>query len=143
MAIHKIASNRVESVATTFANSVDAFNANNWDEYKKYLDRNAVAYNISVLGYTIGRDEIADYFKSISDPNDPENLQFVPTNIIRWFPSVYPLSVRGVALWTHRAHGHVRAPIRYEFQFAPGDDHLLTAVWSQHSGNGLFDLMPP
>ena len=123
---------RLQGVLGTFVDAVDAFNKNDWDLYKTFLDPNAVAYNLSVPGYTIGRDNIADYFRSISDPKDPSSLQFAPTNNITWFPSVYPLSVRGVARWTHKASHHVRVPIRYEFQFAPGESFLLTAVWAQH-----------
>jgi hypothetical protein len=132
MTINAFAFGRIQGVLGTFVGAVNAFNDNDWDAYKKYLDQNVVAYNLSVFGYTIGRDNVADYFGSISDPNDKLSLQFEPTNNITWFPSVFPLSVWGVARWTHKASHHVQVPIRYEFQFSPGESFLLTAVWAQH-----------
>jgi hypothetical protein len=132
MTINRFAVARIEGVAGTFFGAVDAFNKNDWDAYKQYLDENVVAYNLSVIGYTPGRDAVAAYFSRISDPKDKLALQFEPTNDINWFPSGYPLSVWGVALWTHKASHHVRVPINYQFQFYPGDSFLLTAVWAQH-----------
>jgi len=132
MKINPFASARIQGVLGTFVGAVNAFNDNNWDAYKNYLDQNVVAYNLSVFGYTIGRDTVTDYFRSISDPKDNLSLQFDPTNDITWFPSIFPLSVRGVARWTHKASHHIQVPIRYEFQFAPGESFLLTSVWAQH-----------
>lgn len=131
MAINAFATGRIEGVLGTFVGAVNAFNDNDWDAYRQYLDQNVVAYNLSVPGYTIGGDNVTNYFRNISDPKDILALQFEPTNDIVWFPSVFPLSVRGVARWTHKASHHVRVHIRYEFQFAPGS-FLLTAVWAQH-----------
>ena len=67
------------------------------------------------------------YFYSITD----EEL-FEPTNEITFFPQIYPLSVRGVALWTHAAHNHVQVPIGYDFGFAP-NNFLITYMWAAHS----------
>jgi len=111
----------------TFVQAVNAFNDRNWRHLEKLLDENVVVYNISNVAYVIGRKKAMEYFENI---RDPENFQ--PTNNISWFPSVYPLSVRGIALWTHQAHGHVNAPINYEFQFAPAT-FLLTSLWASHS----------
>jgi hypothetical protein len=133
MILAPLVSARLEGVLGTFVSAVDAFNKNNWDLYKTFLDQNVVAYNITSLGFATGRDNVANYFRSISDPKDPSNLQFQPTNNINWFPPVYPLSVQGIALWTNKPHGHLRVPIKYEFQFSPGDSFLLTSVWAQHS----------
>ena len=132
MPIIGFATLRIQGVLGTFVNSVNAFNNNDWDKYKNYLDPNVVAYNLSVVGYTIGKDNVANYFSVISDPKNNLNLQFQPTNDITWFPSIYPLGVRGVALWTHKANGHVKVPIRYEFLFYPGESFLLTSIWAQH-----------
>jgi hypothetical protein len=132
MAIDVFASERIQGVLGTFVGAVNAFNDNDWDAYQQYLDQDVVAYNLSVIGYTRGRGRVTDYFRGISDPEDKLALQFHPTNNITWFPSVFPLSVRGVARWTHKANGHVRVRIKYEFQFSPGDSFLLTAVWAQH-----------
>jgi hypothetical protein len=132
MTINRFSAARIEGVAGTFFGAVDAFNDNDWDAYKQYLDGNVVAYNLSVLGYTIGRDNVCNYFRGISDPKDKLALQFEPTNHIQWFPNGYPLSVWGVARWTHKASHHVRVPINYEFQFYPGESFLLTSVWGQH-----------
>jgi hypothetical protein len=131
LTITKFADDRIQGVLGTFVGAVNAFNDNDWDAYKEYLDQNVVAYNLSVFGYTIGSDKVTEYFRSISDPKHKLYLQFEPTNDITWFPSVFPLSVRGVALWTHRASNHDRVPIRYEFQFYPGS-FLLTSIWAQH-----------
>jgi hypothetical protein len=125
-----IIATRLQGVLDTFVDAVAAFNNNDWDTYKAFLDENAVAYNLSVFGYTQGRDKIAAYFRGISDGN-PSDLQFVPTNNITWFPSSFPLSVGGVALWTHKASHHVKVSINYEFQFNPGN-FLLTSVWAEH-----------
>jgi len=132
MPIKVFAVGRIEGVLGTFVGAVNAFNDNDWDAYGQYLDQNVVAYNLSEFGYTMGRGNVTDYFRRISDPQDRLSLQFEPTNDITWFPSVFPLSVRGVARWTHKASHHVRVRIRYEFQFAPGESFLLTAVWGQH-----------
>jgi hypothetical protein len=123
---------RFEGVLETFVNAVNAFNDNDLNRYQTFLDPNAVAYNLSVVGYTTGRDKIVEYFRSISEPGNPSSLQFVPTNNITWFPGMYPLSVKGVALWTHKSSHHVRVPIKYAFQFYPGNSFLLTSVWGQH-----------
>jgi hypothetical protein len=131
MPINAFATGRIQGVLGTFVDAVNAFNDNDWDTYKNYLDQNVVAYNLSVIGYTLGRDNVVNYFRGISDPKDKLNLQFQPTPNITWFPSVYPQSVWGVALWTHKANGHVLVPINYEFQFYPGS-FLLTSVWAQH-----------
>jgi hypothetical protein len=132
MPVNSFATARIQGVLGTFVGALNAFNDNDWDTYKKYLDQNVVAYNLSVVGYTRGRDNVADYFRGISDPKNKLNLQFQPTNDITWFPSVFPLAVRGIALWTHQANGHVRVPINYEFQFYPGDSFLLTSIWATH-----------
>lgn len=132
MIINTFATDRIDGVLGTFVGSVNAFNNNDWDVYKEYLDQNVVAYNLSVPGYTIGKDTVTNYFRGISDPKDKLALQFEPTNNIVWFPSVFPLAVRGVARWTYKASHHARVPIRYEFQFSPGEAFLLTAVWAQH-----------
>jgi hypothetical protein len=132
MTIKPFAAERIQGVLGTFVDATNAFNDNDWDAYKQYLDQNVVAYNLSVPGYTIGRDTVTNYFRDISDPKDKLALQFEPTNDITWFPSVFPLAVRGVARWTHKASHHERVPIRYEFQFSPGESFLLTSVWAQH-----------
>ena len=111
---------RVQGVFGTFDGAVDTFNKNDWDQYKYFLDPDAVAFNITAPGYVRGRENIANYFRSISD-QVPTDLQFEPTNRITWFPGFFPLSVRGVARWTHRANHHVRVRIKYEFQFSPGE----------------------
>ena len=126
-----LAAKQIQGVLGTFAGATAAFNNNDWDAYEQYLDKNVVAYNLSVPGYTIGSGPVTNYFRSISTGNNLD-LQFQPTNEITWFPSVFPLSVRGVALWTHQASHHVQIPINYEFQFSPGGSFLLTAVWAQH-----------
>jgi len=95
-----------------FVGAVDAFNKNDWNPYKQYLDHNVVAYNLGVIDYTQGRDNVVNYFSGISDPKDPLSLQFEPTNDITWFPSVYPLGVRGSTLWTHKASGHKGVSMR-------------------------------
>ena len=123
---------RIQGVLGSFVGATNAFNDNDWDAYQRYLDPNVVTYNLSVPGYTMGSDNVTDYFRGISDPDDKLALQFKPTNAITWFPSVFPLSVRGVALWTHKANHHVRVSIKYEFQFSPGESYLLTSVWAQH-----------
>jgi len=124
---------RLGGVFGTFIKAVNAFNENDWEKYKAQLDPDVVAYNITVLNYVQGRDKVADYFKSISDPNDKTSLQFDPTKTMAWFPHVFPLSVDGVAKWTHKANGHIRVPIKYKFFFSPSGTFLLTAVWAQHS----------
>jgi hypothetical protein len=121
---------RMEGVLGTFVDATNAFNENDWDTYAQNLDQNVVAYNLSVPGYTIGSHDVTEYFRGISTGNNLD-LQFVPTNDITWWPGPYPLSVRGVALWTHKASHHVRVPIKYEFQFSPGS-FSLTSVWAQH-----------
>ena len=113
------AAKRIEGVVGTFVDATNAFNANDWDAYALYLDQNVVAYNLSVVGYTIGSINVTNYFRSISTGNNLD-LQFEPTNDIAWWPGPYPLSVRGVALWTYKASHHVRVPIKYKFQFSPG-----------------------
>jgi hypothetical protein len=133
MNLAPVVSARLQGVLGTFVSAVEAFNNNDWALYKTFLDQNVVAYNITSLGFVTGRDNVANYFQSISDPKLPSNLQFVPTNIINWFPPIYPLSVYGIALWTHAAHGHIRVRIQYDFQFSPGDSFLLTSVWAEHS----------
>ena len=60
MTIKPFAAERIQGVLGTFVDATNAFNDNDWDAYKQYLDQNAVAYNLSVPGYTIGRDTIAD-----------------------------------------------------------------------------------
>lgn len=132
MPITAFAAMRIQGVLGTFVDSVNAFNNNDWDTYKQYLDQNVVAYNLSVVGYTQGRDAVVDYFRGISDPKDKLSLQFVPTNDITWFPSIFPLGVRGIALWTHKASHHERVPIHYEFQFYPGESFQLTSIWAEH-----------
>jgi len=132
MGVNWFATQRIQGVLGTFVGAVDAFNNNDWNTYTKYLDQNVVAYNLSVIGYTLGRDNVAQYFHEISDPTDILSLQFQPTNDITWSPSVYPLGVCGVALWTHKASGHVGVRIRYKFQFYPGEPFLLTSIWGQH-----------
>ncbi|MBV9288179.1 MAG: hypothetical protein JO288_10205 [Hyphomicrobiales bacterium] len=129
----KTASARFGGVLGTFIESVNAFNDNDWDKYQTQLDENVVAYNITRLNYVQGSRNVADYFRSISDPNDKKALQFAPTKIITWFPELYPLSVEGIAKWTHKADGHIRVPIKYKFFFSPADSFLLTAVWAEHS----------
>jgi hypothetical protein len=130
MPVNSFATARIEGVLGTFSGALEAFNSNDWDKYKQYLDQNAVAYNLSVPGYTLGRDAVVDYFKGITTKNKLD-LQFQPTNDITWYPSVFPLAVRGVALWTHKANNHVRVPINYDFQFYPGS-FLLTSIWATH-----------
>jgi hypothetical protein len=125
------ATTRIQGVLGTFVGAVNAFNDNDWDAYKQYLDQNVVAYNLSVVGYTLGREAVVDYFKGITDPKDKLALQFQPTNDITWYPSVFPLAVRGVARWTHKASHHVRVRINYDFQFYPGS-FLLTSIWATH-----------
>jgi hypothetical protein len=132
MPINVFATERIQGVLGTFVGAVNAFNDNDWDTYSQYLDENVVAYNLSVVGYTTGRDNVTNYFRDISDHKDKLALQFQPTNDITWFPSVFPLAVRGVALWTHKASHHIRVSIKYEFQFSPGESFLLTSVWAQH-----------
>jgi hypothetical protein len=132
MAINAFATWRIQGVLGTFVEAVNAFNDNDWDTYRQYLDQNVVAYNLSVVGYTTGRDNVTNYFRGISDTKDKLSLQFQPTNDITWFPSVYPVGVRGCALWTHKANGHVKVHIRYEFLFYPGESFLLTSIWAQH-----------
>jgi hypothetical protein len=124
------AAKRIQGVVGTFVDATNAFNDNDWNTYAQYLDQNVVAYNLSLPGYTIGSVNVTGYFLSISTGNNLD-LQFEPTNDITWWPGPYPLSVRGVALWTHKASHHVRVPIRYEFQFSPAS-FSLTAVWAQH-----------
>ncbi len=118
-----------QNVVQTFINSVNLFNHQKWADLEKLLDPYVVVYNISSLAYVQGRDAALQYFDSLPTV-DP--VQFDPTNQISFFPSVFPLSVRGIALWTHRQHGHVNVPIRYEFQFAPGN-FLIASLWAQHS----------
>jgi hypothetical protein len=131
MPINVFATTRIQGVLGTFVGAVNAFNDNDWDAYKQYLDQNVVAYNLSVVGYTLGREAVVDYFKGITDPKDKLALQFQPTNDITWYPSVFPLAVRGVARWTHKASHHVRVRINYDFQFYPGS-FLLTSIWATH-----------
>jgi hypothetical protein len=121
---------RIQGVVGTFVDATNAFNDNDWDKYAQYLDQNVVAYNLSKPGYTPGSSNVTDYLRRISTGNKLD-LQFEPTNDITWWPGPYPLSVRGVALWTHKASNHVRVPIKYKFQFYPAS-FLLTAVWAQH-----------
>jgi len=132
MGVNWFATSRIQGVLGTFVSAVDAFNNNDWNAYAKYLDQNVVVYNLGVIGYTLGRDNVVQYFANISDPNDKLNLQFQPTNDITWSPGNYPLGVRGVALWTHKASGHVGVPIRYKCQFYPGESFSLTSIWGQH-----------
>jgi hypothetical protein len=58
-----------------------------------------------------------------------KKLNFGLTNQVSFFPPVYPLSVRGVALWTNEVHNHFDVPIQYEFQCAPLT-FLLTSLWA-------------
>jgi hypothetical protein len=118
-----------QNVAETFINAVNMFNAQNWADLRQLLDPDVVVYNISAVAYVLGRDAAMRYFESLPKEDPP---QFDPTNQISFFPTVYPLSVRGVALWTHKQHGHVNAPIKYEFQFEPRS-FLITSLWAQHS----------
>jgi hypothetical protein len=115
-------------VLGTFVGATQAFNDNDWKEYEKYLDQNVVAYNLGAAGYTIGKGPVTQYFSDISTGNNLD-LQFDPTPEITWFPSLFPLSVRGFARWTHTAAGHIGVRIKYEFQFYPGS-FLLTSVWA-------------
>jgi hypothetical protein len=125
------AAKRIQGVVGTFVDATNAFNDNDWDTYAQYLDEDVVAYNLSVPGHTNGSIKVTEYFRRISTGNNLD-LQFEPTNDITWWPGPYPLSVRGVALWTHKDSHHVRVPIKYKFQFSPGESYLLTAVWAQH-----------
>ena len=122
---------RIRGVWETFLGVVEAFNDNNWDAYQNYLDENVVVYNLGVIGYTIGKQAVTDYFRGIST-QDPLDLQFWPFNAIDLFPGTFPYSVRGRAYWTHNASNHVEVPIRYEIQFAAGHSSLVTAVWGEH-----------
>ena len=92
-----------------------------------YLDPNVVVYNIGNVTYVAGIDNVMEYFRSIKD----EEL-FEPTNDMSLFPQIYPLSVRGIAFWTHAAHNHVKVPIGYEFGFTPSS-FLITYMWAAHS----------
>jgi hypothetical protein len=121
-----------QNVAQTFINAVNLFNSQNWDEYIKLLDPDVVVYNISSVAYVQGREAVRRYLDTLPKAPKEDPVQFDPTNNVSFFPTVYPLSVRGIALWTHRQHGHVNAPIEYEFQFAPRT-FLFTSVWAQHS----------
>src|ERR1700760_638605 len=130
MKLSAFGAKRIDGVLGTFVEATNAFNENDWNTYSKSLDQNVVAYNLSVPGYTMGIDNVVDYFRGISTA-DKLDLQFAPTNDITWFPSIFPLSVQGSALWTHKASHHVRIPINYEFQFSPGS-FLLTSIWAEH-----------
>jgi hypothetical protein len=118
-----------QTVAETFISAVNAFNAQKWDVVETLLHPDVIVYNISSVAYVSGLDAAMKYFDSLPK-QDP--AQFDPTNQMTFFPTVYPLSVRGVALWTHKQHGHVNAPIKYEFQFEPRT-FLITSLWAQHS----------
>jgi hypothetical protein len=133
---------QMQCAASTFFNATQAFNNNNWDQYAQYLDEYAVAYNITTVGIVRGRDNIKQYFRGISDPKDVTALQFELTNDINWFPPPFPLRVWGKALWTHKAHGHIKVPIKYECQFYPGNC-LLTMIWAQHSPPGYVLSIHP
>jgi hypothetical protein len=111
----------------TFVKAVNAFNSQNWNDCANCLDENVVAYNIGRFNYLTPKKAVMDYFRGVKDPE-----YFEPTNDLTLFPPVYPLSARGVALWTHQAAGHVKVPIKYEFQFNPGN-FLLTSLWAQRS----------
>jgi len=123
----KAVSARTFGVAETFFDAVNAFNSQNWPALLNFLDQYVVIYNVSQVHYITGIGAAQKYFEGITDPEI-----FQPTNQITFFPTIYPLSVRGVALWTHQAHGHVNVPINYEFQFSPGG-FLLTSLWAQHA----------
>lgn len=118
---------RIQGILNTFINAVNAFNIQDWNNYEKCLDDYVVAYNVDHVNYLSGKKDVMDYFRGIKDPE-----YFEPTNDLTFFPPVYPLSARGVALWTHKADGHVKVPIKYEFQFYPGN-FLLTSLWAEHS----------
>ena len=122
---------RMRDVWGTFLGVVEAFNENDWNAYEQYLDENVVVYNLGVVGYTIGKVNVTNYFRGISTQNNLD-LQFWPFNEINLFPGTFPYSVRGRAYWTHKASHHVEVPIRYECQFAAGRSSLLTAVWAEH-----------
>ena len=118
---------RILGVGEAFFSAKDKFNSKDWDKLVPYLDPNVVVYNISNVAYVAGIDKVMKYFRSIKD----EEL-FEPTNDMSLFPQIYPLSVRGTALWTHAAHNHVQVPIGYEFGFAPSS-FLITYMWAAHS----------
>ena len=122
---------RIQGVWENFLGVVEAFNDNDWNAYQQYLDENVVVYNLGVVGYTIGRKDVTNYFRGISTQNKLD-LQFWPFNDITLFPGTFPYSVRGRAYWTHQASNHIEIPIRFECQFAPGQSSLLTAVWAEH-----------
>jgi hypothetical protein len=122
-----VTSTRTHGVAETFFDAVHAFNNQKWPALLKLLDQNVVVYNVSNVNYILGYAAAQKYFEGITDPET-----FAPTNQITFFPTIYPLSVRGVALWTHAAHGHVNVPIQYEFEFAPAT-FLITSMWAQHA----------
>jgi len=122
----KVTTGRLTGVWQTFADAVNKFNDHQWNDYRELLDENAVAYNLSTVDYLTGRNNIVDYFR-----NHFGNARFDPTNEFDFFPPVYALSVRGKAKWTHPP-AHDKAPIRYEFQFAPGT-FLLTSLWATHA----------
>jgi hypothetical protein len=124
---HGLTATRTTQVVDVFFQSVNAFNNQDWGTYLSLLDPNVIIYNVDRVDYIIGIDMIRQYVYGITDPET-----FYPTSQFTLFPAVYPLSVRGVALWTHTAHGHVNAPIRYEVQFAPHDARI-TSVWATHS----------
>ena len=84
-----------QTVAETFINAVNAFNAQKWDVVKTLLHPDVIVYNISSVAYVSGLDAAMKYFDSLPK-QDP--VQFDPTNQMTFFPTVYPLSVRGVAL---------------------------------------------
>lgn len=118
---------RTLGIGDTFFGAKDAFNKQDWDAVENYLDPYVVVYNISNVAYIAGRDNVMNYFRSITDQE-----LFEPTNDIDFLPAVYPLRVTGVALWTHSAHHHVRVPIHYDFGFAP-NSFLITYMWAAHS----------
>jgi hypothetical protein len=124
----KLTTARLTGVWQTFADAVNKFNAHQWDDYGALLDENAVAYNLHTVDYLRGRQNIVDYFR-----NHFANATFDATNVFDFFPPVYALAIRGIAEWTHPPD-HNKAPIRYEFQFAPGT-FLLTSVWAAHAAH--------
>jgi hypothetical protein len=123
-----VTSARIQGVGQAFYDACNAFNKPDYATYLNFLDPNVVVYNVSSVNYILGRANAkTQWLDKIKDPE-----LFVPTNEISFFPLTYPLSVRGVALWTHKASGHVKVPIHYEVQFAPGS-FLITSVWAEHA----------
>jgi hypothetical protein len=115
-------------VVETFIKAVNAFNSQDWDVVAKLLHKNVVVYNVNHLNYILGYKAAMKYFRSLPE-GDPD--QFVPTTM-SLEPGEYPLSVRGIALWTDSGHGHINRPIRYEFNFEPAT-FFITSLWSTHS----------